>query len=262
MKLRSSFAVTLVLLVAFPTIAFAQLSPRGIAEFETAVNSATIEDGDILVLTENGVDRAIVAYDANLVGVVAAEPAVAWSTIGRDNTVAVIRQGSATIRVSTSNGPIHRGDWITSSNTAGVGVRATQPGYAVGRALADFDGTQSDIGLIPITVEVQFAIPNNADAPAPFTLKGALDTVQAGFRIVSSGTVHFSIRYTIAALVVLISACFGYWIISRATATGIAAIGRNPLARGAIIITTGASVMSALAIIAGGVVFGIFILAL
>ena len=235
---------------------------RGVAEYEQASDAASIENGAVLITAEDGITRATEAYDARLVGVAAIQPAVAWSTVGREQAVPVVRQGSTVVQVNASNGPITRGDWVTSSTTPGEGMLATQPGYAIGRALAAFTGDGSAIGQIPVTVEVQFAIPENRDAPPPFTLAGAVNTVQNGWRIISGGAVHFSIRYTIAALSVLISAVFGYWIISRATLTGIAAIGRNPLARGTIIATTGMTLTAAMAIIAGGVALAVFILAL
>ena len=254
--------LVVVLSLGIALSAQAQEIPRGIAEYEQAVAVADIEDGDLMVLTESGLDRAAERYDQRLAGVVSRQPAVVFSTVGRDNAIPVVRQGSTHVRVNTSEGAIAVGDWITTSEVPGEGVKATEPGYAVGRALAAFTGEAGVVGLVPVNVDIQFAIPENKDAPPPFTLAGAVNTVQTGFRVISGGAVHFSVRYTIAGLVVITSAIFGYWIISRATTTGIAAIGRNPLARGTIIVTTGMTLTAALAIIAGGVAFAIFILAL
>ncbi|MCB9803934.1 hypothetical protein H6763_03830, partial [Candidatus Nomurabacteria bacterium] len=46
--------------------------------------------------------------------------------------------GQIFTRVSTENGVIRKGDPITASSVPGVGMRSTQPGYIVGRALEDY----------------------------------------------------------------------------------------------------------------------------
>ena len=49
--------------------------------------------------------------------------------------------GRVPTKVSTENGMIKKGDFISLSSTPGVGMKATSSGYTVGIALEDFDGS-------------------------------------------------------------------------------------------------------------------------
>ncbi|MBI2018940.1 hypothetical protein HYS96_04535 [Candidatus Daviesbacteria bacterium] len=81
--------------------------------------------------------------------------------------------GKAQVKVSTENGPIERGDYLTSSSTPGVAMKATRPGQVIGKALESYQPSaiscqtntnQSDdcIGKILAFINVSFADPKNA----------------------------------------------------------------------------------------------------
>jgi hypothetical protein len=46
------------------------------------------------------------------------------------------------VKVSTKNGDIQPGDYITTSDIPGVGMKATEPGRVIGKALTGLSGTE------------------------------------------------------------------------------------------------------------------------
>jgi len=68
-------------------------------------------------------------------------------------TLPIVSYGKTLVRVTNQNGEIKKGDFITSSNRPGVGQKATEPGFVVGRALEDFN---EDEGIIPVFVNIQY----------------------------------------------------------------------------------------------------------
>src|SRR5664279_3774468 len=86
----------------------------------------TSNDGDIIVVTNQGYKRATQAYDPLMFGVVSINPAIYLEDANLPNATAVITTGKAYIRVSTLNGSIKKGDFITSSSIAGIGQKAIE----------------------------------------------------------------------------------------------------------------------------------------
>jgi len=85
----------------------------------------------------------------------------------------VALNGRVPVKVSTENGEIKAGDFLTSSSIPGVAMKATKPGQVVGKALEDFDGVSSlneymledgirvKTGKILVFVNVTYADPGN-----------------------------------------------------------------------------------------------------
>jgi hypothetical protein len=67
-------------------------------------------------------------------GVVATNPGF---LLGRDtkNGVPIAFQGRVPVKVTTKNGDIKPGDFITTSDIPGVGMKATEAGRVIGKAL-------------------------------------------------------------------------------------------------------------------------------
>jgi len=76
-----------------------------------------------------------------------------------DTAVPVALTGRVPVKVSSENGPIYKGDYLTSSSVAGVAMKATKPGQVLGKALEDF--TTSGTGKVNAFVNVSFADPGN-----------------------------------------------------------------------------------------------------
>lgn len=214
--------------------------PEGIettSVYEIADTNAV--DGDIMAVTNTGLTRSTIGFDNKMFGVLQENPLLVYRTEAQGKPI--IRSGVAQVNVTTLNGPIKYGDYITSSNIPGKGQRAMESGYTFGIALAAFTGTGSAqiagpngnvaSGKIPVAVKVEYTEltnPRFAGRLFSFIASGLLENVSDPKQI---GNI---IRYISAGLIVLLSFTFGFLTFSRSIAKSIEALGRNPLARSAI----------------------------
>lgn len=67
----------------------------------------------------------------------------------------IVTDNVAHVRYNLQNGPIQKGDYITISSEAGVGMKATESGFTVGVALENSDATEKP-GLIKVRVMVRY----------------------------------------------------------------------------------------------------------
>ncbi len=191
-------------------------SASGVAiNIEIADTNAGV--GDIISVDGNNFKRSAEAYDAKLYGVIADAPVISIEP-KTDKTKAVVTSGQVQVKLTNAGGKIISGDFITSSVNAGVGQKATQPGYVVGKALADYDKTE--VGLVPVEVAVGFG-------------QTATGGVQKGIiqSIISDPSRLRLMLAVILAIVVLVGGVVAF---VRLVNSGVTAIGRNPLARGTI----------------------------
>ena len=186
------------------------------------------KEGDILVTTDKGLTRATKSFDNKMFGVVVNQPVLVYrsnDTKGKP----VVRSGVVQVNVTTLNGPIKYGDYITSSSKTGKGQKATESGYVIGVALAEFN--QQGDGKIPVAIRVEYAeLTNPRFAGRLFGFIGSsfLENINdpKKFGIV--------VRYIAAGLIVLLSFTFGFLTFSRSIVKSIEALGRNPLAKSTI----------------------------
>lgn len=188
----------------------------------------SVSPGDILVATDAGIRRATKAYDSGIIGVVVESPAISVG-VKTDNTAAILASGRANVRVSTAEGAIAPGDFITSSVEAGVGQRAQGAGYVLGRALSGYDNT-SETGLIPVLVAIGVNSPAGSLANLPAALLKLL-----GAGLVNADNFPLVLRYISAAAIGVATFVLASFSFVRFMRTGLEALGRNPLARGTII---------------------------
>jgi hypothetical protein len=113
-------------------VAFSSSTTEWSSRKGNAVAEATQDD----VYDISGVRKAIDGYEA--VGVVSTKAAL---TIGADvkNGVPVAFTGRIPVKVTTENGEIKRGDYLTVSKTMpGYAMKLTGEGKSLGRALSDY----------------------------------------------------------------------------------------------------------------------------
>jgi hypothetical protein len=79
--------------------------------------------GDILSLTTEGLKRSNSDYDNKIFGAINSDPLAAYKRVDGTGTL-VSRSGVVTVNVTTANGAIKTGDFITSSTIAGKGQKA------------------------------------------------------------------------------------------------------------------------------------------
>ncbi|HSW88860.1 MAG TPA: hypothetical protein VLG12_06885, partial [Candidatus Saccharimonadales bacterium] len=137
----------------------------------------SIEAGDVVSVdpkNDGHVQKSTKSYDTTILGVYSEKPGFRLSqensTINGDKAIPVALAGRVPVKVSDENGPIHKGDYLTSSSTSGVAMKATKAGQMVGKALEDFTCQSSTImspvssgctGKVLAFVTSTYADPNN-----------------------------------------------------------------------------------------------------
>lgn len=196
-------------------------------------------EGDIVKATDKGLVRTNIGFDNKMFGIITDTPLLVYRADTKGKPV--VRLGVAQVNVTTLNGPIKYGDYITSSSAAGKGQKASESGYTIGMALGAFtgegapqiDGPNGKVasGKIPIAVRIEYTeLSNPRFAGRLFGFVGTafLENISDPKQL---GNV---VRFVTAGLVVLLAFTFGFLTFSRSIAKSIEAIGRNPLAKSTI----------------------------
>lgn len=223
----------------YPSLAHAQ-EPQGIevtSVYEIADTDAV--EGDIMTATDKGFVRSNIGFDPKLFGIIQDRPLLVYRTQAKGKPI--VRSGTATVNVTTLNGPIKIGDYITSSLIPGKGQRSVESGYSIGIALAAFtgqdapqvDGPQGKVSLgkIPVAIRIQYAetaTPNFAGRLFGFVGTALMQS------LVDPKQIGNVARFFAAGLVIICSFAFGFLTFSSSIAKSIEAMGRNPLARSTI----------------------------
>ncbi len=210
-------------------------------------------DGDILVTSGAGIIRADMAHDVRIFGVMQTNPVIVFRLVSGEEQP-VMRSGVAMVNVTSANGAIAKGDFITSSENKGKGQKATKSGYTLGMALENLNG---DSGKIAVAIKIEYAEISSAK-----TLARLMDVVGAIFfkDVREPGKFVEIMRNVVAALIVLTSFFFAFITFSRSVPKAIEAIGRNPLARRFIYISMMANIGLIVVILAFGIIGGIIVL--
>lgn len=195
-----------------------------------AIADPAVVEGDIVANSSSGFERDAVAYDNNIFGVYVKNPIVVFRPGGlADKPVA--RSGVVLVNVTTTNGEIKAGDYVTSSAIPGKGQKADKSGYVLGIALESYSGASGQVGEVLVAMRIEYAeltTARNANRLLEYLGGSFLTNVKNPEKF------GMTIRYIAAGLVILAAFGFGFWTFSRAIPKGIEAIGRNPLAKNTI----------------------------
>ena len=126
----------------------------------------TLKPGEVVSLDPTltaGVKRSSKAYDSKVFGVISTKPAqLIGNTKGEGVTgIPVALSGRVPVKVNTENGPIKPGDLLTPSSVPGVAMKATKPGYIIGRAFNGY--SEKETGVILLFVDTSYADPTVID---------------------------------------------------------------------------------------------------
>lgn len=143
--------------------AYADGGWQGAADFaeliETDNDVLQYEPGDVLVISSDqnrAVTLSLKPYASNIIGVYSTKPGFVGSIHPmeekKQNEIPVAITGIVPCKVSTENGPIKRGDLLTSSGTPGYAMKATDPkiGTILGKALEALDSGKAKIEVLVI----------------------------------------------------------------------------------------------------------------
>lgn len=114
-----------------------------------------VEPGDVLIISPN-IDRAVTLsrepYSSAIAGVYSTEPGFVGGGSAEDDVsdrIPVAIVGIVPVKVSAENGPIQRGDLLTSASLPGHAMKATEyiPGAILGKAMGELE---SGTGVIQV----------------------------------------------------------------------------------------------------------------
>jgi hypothetical protein len=256
--LKKSFALILFINLFFVYKVQAQADVSlGVAKYYK-IEDEKIENGDIISAVNTEYTKAHIDYDPNVMGIVALNPAVSIKPADTDQKYPVINTGETLVRVSTVNGEIIAGDKIAASTIQGVGMKATNNGYAIGIAKQDYKSNNPEtIGIIKVELHPGFSLGGkDIEAQTKFAeifSIAAMSSYEQPSKIV---------RHLVAALVLLLSIIFGFLTFGRIAAEGVAAVGRNPSAKTSIGVGITINVTITVAIILAGAFVAYLILSL
>lgn len=154
----------------------------------------------------SGVIRSRGGYDETMLGVISTKPGM---LIGGDDLldgkggvpVFLALAGRVPVMVTMENGPIKPGDYLTSSSTPGLAMRATRAGPVIGKALTGFSGPGDGVvtvfvqnSLLPTSLtetpvrDIAENPSENGDAVSPYVLPAGSLTPGRTARITARGT--------------------------------------------------------------------------
>lgn len=123
------------------------------------------QQGEVLSVANQSVKvkRTDKAYDPRVIGVVTTDPHTVMGEETEDS-VPIALAGRVPVKVTTENGPIQPGDYLTSSSQPGVAMKATKSGQVIGQALDSYD--KEGIGKIILMVGTSY-YESSDHAPTP-----------------------------------------------------------------------------------------------
>jgi hypothetical protein len=255
LKILIAIIICANMLISFTNSLYAQVGSSGIA-ITAPINDKDAVDGDIICTYTDGNKRCPAEYDAAIFGVISDNPAAAIVDSEVTDGRLIVTSGIATVRVSSAGGDIKEGDFITSSNTSGVGMRAARNGYVVGKAIQVYSNSdKSAVGKIQILVSV------HPEGKLTGTRGNLLQFIRQGISVPVFSPVE-SLRYLLAVLIVIISFTLGMIYFGRASRSGIEAVGRNPLAKNVIQFTVIMNIVLTIVIVLVGLAIAYLILIL
>lgn len=214
------------------------------------------DKGDVICSYEDGFYKCKEEYDTSIFGVVVDNPSVSLQDSEIQNSVLVLSKGVATVKVNSSNGNIQEGDFITSSKTGGIAIKATRNGYVIGNAAQSYNNNDKNaVGEIQVVLNIHPA--------SKFAQGGSnlLQYIRQGLAVPLYEPLA-SLRYLLAVLMVILSFTLGMMYFGRASRTGIEAIGRNPLAKRVIQMTVLLNILLTIVIVGVGLAIAYLILIL
>jgi len=257
MKYTALVIVTFTLLTLgmfFSAPVYAQNASAGTA-VSIPVVEKNIKDGNIIVSTPEGYKLTNIAYYSNIYGVYVESPSIFLQNTSDKEAKPVVTSGKANVLVSSVNGNIKKNDFITTSDIPGIGQKATRNGMILGTALQDYSNSDKKAaGKISVAVDPHF---NAAFAESKTNVLEVLRNQDP--RAITQLT---SLRYLLAAGIVLLAFGIGFVYFGRVTSKGVEALGRNPLASRTIQINLVLNLLLMVAIIAVGLGIGYMILIL
>lgn len=275
-RFKKTFIIILIILslaVQSSRFASAQALPDFSVTTAYTIKDPDLEDGDIVSLNreDGAIKRSVTAYDETMHGVYVKNPKIVYRSPGNNDPVA--RNGEVDVNVSTLNGVVKIGDYVSSSPIPGKGQLATDfTGYMLGVALAPFgekDGVEITFkekkyrsGKIKVAIGIGPASPSVIKASG-----GLFGTIRflgssLAYNVANSKQAERLIKIILAVLIALASIFMSVHFFGKNVTQGIESIGRNPLARSTIQTMIILNIILIASIAIGGIIVALVIISL
>ncbi|MEK7526180.1 MAG: hypothetical protein AAB546_01730 [Patescibacteria group bacterium] len=220
------------------------------------ISGDNITDGNVICSNdEQGYALCSKEYDPSMFGVVNLVPAAAFESTAQGYYI-VVHDSNANVKVTSVNGNIKSGDIITTSKTIGVGQKASRNGYVLGTALTEYNSDDTNaVGEVVVSINIHPTV-DLSDAKA-----NLWQVIKEGFSVPVWGPLT-SLRYILAAFMIVISFILGFIYFGRVVKTGVEALGRNPLAGRMIQLTVVFNILLTIVIVLVGLGIAYLILIL
>ena len=220
-------------LFIYPISVFAQTEGIEIAR-TYVISGSDFQSGDIISFDRSSQQfrPASAPGDADLFGILVFEPVLVLTL---DNGgVPIVRTGEVEVNITTINGAITAGDYITSSTIVGKGQKASEHApYVIGVALESFpastDAPSGADTVVGGSVRVLLSIGTKEQAAQ--ILQQEEKPVDPG---ITEATLLNVIQYFIAAFIAIGAVYIAFKNFGPNIKDGIVSIGRNPLAKSSI----------------------------
>lgn len=114
---------------------------------ENYTSSESLVAGEVVAIdssNNHSVKRSTGQYQNNVLGVVSTAPGFVAGAFTEDSyPVALV--GRVPVKISTENGPIKEGDFLTAASIPGYAMKATLSGRVIGTALESFSSTNATV---------------------------------------------------------------------------------------------------------------------
>lgn len=182
---------------------------KGTIGMPIRIEGSNIKTGDIISLVDGKYSLSSEPFDPSVAGVVVNDPTFVVGRLQDRQSYIIVSSGIILVRVSTLNGPIATGDYITTSAIPGIGTRADEFGIIIGTALEDYTETNPErVASIAVNLDIG--------------TYGLLTNLTSNPRVV--------FRYVLAFVIAASSVIAGFVYFGKVARTGVESLGRNPLA--------------------------------
>lgn len=215
-----------------------------------------VKEGDVICAKEGKYSLCNEEYSTGIFGVMTTHPSAEFTQPPAEGLYPVVSSGKVPVKVTAANGPIESGSFITTSEKSGVGMRAKLNGFVLGTALDSFNPSNADdTGTINVLISIH---PTSKLGTGSANL---LALVRKGLTFTVLDSLG-SLRYLLAALVLIISFVLGFIYFGRVARAGVESLGRNPLAGRSIQLSVFFNILLTIVIMTIGVVVAYLILVL
>ena len=190
------------------------------------------ETGNIVSFSNGYYVPSTVPSDPDVFGVITDDPITSFEDTNLESYVFVVNKGETEVKVTNKYGDIREGDFITTSDISGVGMKADNRGIILGMALEDFiSDNPEEIGRVIVLLDIKTSLQalTMYGSPTPNVLTSLKAGLEAPFL-----APLISLRYILAAMVTAASFVIGFTSFRRVSGSSVEALGRNPLAGGSI----------------------------